>query len=110
MRPDTQLVVIDVPGFDEDCASDKYKQWVSNNWNTVDCAIVVMNGKLGVNKDAHIGLLEFVKTNLKEKRDIPVIILCNKIDDPRMRNKRSLSLKLGKRLRRLSKHRIESDH
>jgi hypothetical protein len=55
MRPDTQLVVIDIPGINEARISDKYKNWVSNNWDTFDCAIVVMDGKHGVNTDTQVG-------------------------------------------------------
>jgi hypothetical protein len=55
---------------------------VAAHWGSFDCAIVVMDGKHGVNTDTPIGLLEFVKSNLANQRNIPVISSCNKIDDP----------------------------
>jgi predicted GTPase len=55
MRSNTQLVIVDIPGINEARISDKYKNWVSNNWDTFDCAIVVMDGKHGVNTDTQVG-------------------------------------------------------
>jgi signal recognition particle receptor subunit beta len=81
MRPDTKLVVVDIPGINEAGASSKFKDYVAAKWDTFDCVIVVMDGRQGVNTEEQVGLLRFVKKNLKLK-DIPVIILCNKVDDP----------------------------
>jgi GTPase SAR1 family protein len=81
MRPDTKLVVVDVPGINEAGASSKFKDYVAAKWNTFDCVIVVMDGRQGVNTEEQVELLRFVEENLKLK-DIPVIILCNKVDDP----------------------------
>merc|ERR1740139_853632 len=40
-----------------------------------------MDAAQGVNTDEQVRLLQFARTNLKEVKDIPVIILCNKVDD-----------------------------
>ncbi|CAJ1960386.1 unnamed protein product [Cylindrotheca closterium] len=82
MRKDTQLVIVDIPGVNEADMSKKYKDYVENHWNTFDCAVVVMDGRQGVNTEEQVSLLRFVKTNLESKKDIPVVILCNKVDDP----------------------------
>ena len=82
MRKDTRLVIADIPGINEAGASNKYKDYVTENWETFDCAIVVMDGRQGVNTEEQVSLLHLVKKNIDEKKDVPVIILCNKIDDP----------------------------
>ena len=81
MNSDTKLVVIDIPGINEANVVNKYKDYVSEKWDTFDCVIVVMDGKQGVNTEDQVYLLSLVKANL-QKKDIPVIILCNKVDDP----------------------------
>jgi GTPase SAR1 family protein len=81
MRKDTKLVVVDIPGLDEAGSCDKYMASVKEKWATFDCVIVVMDGKQGVNSEEQVTLLKFVKENLATK-DVPVIILCNKVDDP----------------------------
>jgi hypothetical protein len=40
-----------------------------------------MDARNGVNTEEQIGLFELVKTNLKEKKDLSVIILFNKVDE-----------------------------
>lgn len=73
---------MDIPGINEAHTSKKYKTYVEKNWDTFDCVMVVMDGRQGVNTEEQVSLLHFVKTNLKERKHIPVMILCNKIDDP----------------------------
>jgi 50S ribosomal subunit-associated GTPase HflX len=41
----------------------------------------VMDGKQGVNSEEQVNLLNVVKENMDTK-EVPVIILCNKVDDP----------------------------
>lgn len=60
MRPDTQLVVVDVPRINEAGSSSKYWGYVAAKWNTFDCVVVVMDGKNGVNTEEQMSLLEFV--------------------------------------------------
>ncbi|CAJ1957801.1 unnamed protein product, partial [Cylindrotheca closterium] len=81
MRKDTQLVVVDIPGINEADMSKKYKNYVESHWNTFDCVVVVMDGRQGVNTEEQVSLLRFVKSNLESKKDVPIVILCNKIDD-----------------------------
>ena len=64
MRDNTQLVFVDVPGINEAGASNKYKNYVAQNWFTYDCVIVVMDGRHGVNSEERVQLLEFVNENL----------------------------------------------
>ena len=81
MRNDTRLVFVDIPGINEANVVNKYKDYVSENWESYDSVIVVMDARLGVNTEDQVFLLSFVKEQLK-KKEIPVIILCNKVDDP----------------------------
>jgi GTPase SAR1 family protein len=81
MRKDTKLVVVDIPGINEAGSCDKYMKYVKEKWATFDCVVVVMDGKQGVNSEEQVNLLNVVKENLNTK-EVPVIILCNKVDDP----------------------------
>jgi GTPase SAR1 family protein len=81
MRKDTKLVIVDIPGINEAGSCDKYMKYVKEKWATFDCVVVVMDGKQGVNSEEQVNLLNVVKENLNTK-DVPVIILCNKVDDP----------------------------
>jgi len=81
MRKDTQLVLIDIPGINEAESSKKYKEYVKSNWNTFDCVVVVMDAIQGVNTEEQVDLLKFVNENNQESKDIPTIILGNKMDD-----------------------------
>lgn len=78
MRKDTQLTFILVPGTIE--GSTKYHSYIVDNWDTFDAAIVVLDGKAGISDDDG-KLLKLVKEKFKN-REIPTMVLCNKIDDP----------------------------
>jgi GTPase SAR1 family protein len=82
MRKDTALVLVDVPGINEAGSGSKYKKFVDDKWNTFDCVVLIMDARQGVNTEEQVALLEFTKRNLKEKKDVPVLILFNKVDDP----------------------------
>jgi GTPase SAR1 family protein len=82
MRDDTNLVVVDIPGINEAGTSSKYKDFVVNHWHTFDCVVVVMDGRQGVNTEEQVDLLKFVKSNCDKTKGVPVIVLCNKIEDP----------------------------
>lgn len=82
MREDANLVVVDVPGINEAGAGSKYRNFVEEKWHTFDVVVVVMDGKQGVNTEEQIKMLQFVKDNQENKREIPLIILLNKVDDP----------------------------
>eukprot|EP00980_Cylindrotheca_fusiformis_P023717 scaffold10851_cov73-Cylindrotheca_fusiformis.AAC.1 len=81
MRKDTRLVIVDIPGINEAGASNKYRDYVEEKWNTFDCVVVVMDGRQGVNTEEQVSLLHFIKQN-DDKREMPLLILFNKVDDP----------------------------
>lgn len=81
MRGDTQLVLIDIPGINEAESSKKYKDYVEYNWKTFDCVVVVMDAIQGVNTEEQVDLLKFVRSNNRDLKDIPTIVLGNKVDD-----------------------------
>jgi small GTP-binding protein len=81
MHPDVRLVLVDIPGINEARMGSKYKDYLSAKWCHFDCVLVVMDAKQGVNTDDQLELLKFVKQN-QTKRLQPVVILCNKVDDP----------------------------
>lgn len=90
MRDDTKLVLVDIPGINEAGAGGNYRAYVKDKWDTFDCVVVVMDGRQGANTEEQVNLLEFVKKNNEEKKDVPIIILCNKVDDPEDEEQRVL--------------------
>lgn len=78
--PDLELVVVDVPGLNESGTSTLYKNYVKENFHSFDYVMIVMDVNQGVNTDEQVGLLEFVKSNCREVRDIPVCVIINKVD------------------------------
>jgi small GTP-binding protein len=81
VHSNARLVLVDIPGLNEAQTGAKYQEYLTSKWRTFDCIIVVMDAKQGVNTDDQVNLLKFVKKN-QEIRFQPVIILCNKVDDP----------------------------
>eukprot|EP00980_Cylindrotheca_fusiformis_P016291 scaffold4841_cov132-Cylindrotheca_fusiformis.AAC.4 len=81
MQKDTRLVIVDIPGINEAGARSKYRRYVEAKWNTFDCVVVVMDGRQGVNTEEQVSVLRFIKQN-DSKREIPLLILFNKVDDP----------------------------
>ena len=45
MRPDTKLVIVDVPGINEAGTSSKYKDFVNEHWHAFDIVVVVMDAR-----------------------------------------------------------------
>lgn len=82
MREDANLVVVDIPGINEAGVGSKYRDFVEKKWDTFDVVVLVMDGKQGVNTEEQLKLLQFVKKNQETKRQISLIILLNKVDDP----------------------------
>jgi len=80
MCKNTNLVFVDVPGINEANVVNKYTNYVAQHWENFDCVVVVMDSRQGVNTEEQVFLLNFVKEQLK-KKDVPVIVLCNKVDD-----------------------------
>jgi GTPase SAR1 family protein len=81
MRPDTKMVLIDIPGLNEAGSNDLFRGYVNDKWDTFDCAIAVMDVFQGVNTEEQIQLLELIRDNNVAKKCVPVIVLCNKVDD-----------------------------
>jgi small GTP-binding protein len=81
MRNDTRLVIVDVPGINEAGSSSRYADYTSEHWHEFDCVVLVLDGKQGANTEEQLRLLKLTRKHLK-KRKVPVIILCNKVDDP----------------------------
>ena len=82
MRPDTTLVLADIPGVNEAGSGKMYMDYVAQKWDTFDCVVVVMDAVQGVNTEEQVKLLEFVKDKTEKIRTIPVIVLGNKVDHP----------------------------
>jgi GTPase SAR1 family protein len=43
MRPDTKMVLIDIPGLNEAGSNDLFRGYVNDKWDTFDCVIAVMD-------------------------------------------------------------------
>jgi GTPase SAR1 family protein len=80
MRHDTKLVLVDIPGVNDVGSTDRYVNYVNDNWDTLDCVVVVLDVFQSVQEQA--ALLHLVQENLATNKDIPIIIVCNKVDDP----------------------------
>lgn len=66
---------------------------------TFHAVVVVMDGRQGVNtstRSARCRCCNFVKANLKSKKNLPVVILSNKIDDPDDEEQAELALEAQK--------------
>ena len=46
------------------------------------CTFTLQDASVGVNTDEQVDLLNFVKKNHDEKKQVPIIVVCNKVDDP----------------------------
>jgi predicted GTPase len=110
MRKDTKLTIVDVPGLNEAGTKAVYKEYVSDKWDTFDCVVVVMDAEKGVNTEEQVELLHVVKDNLKEKKSVPVIVLCNKVETQTPKSSWILSKKFESRLRRSFKLGIGAGH
>jgi small GTP-binding protein len=82
MRDDAKLVVVDIPGINEAGTSSKYKDYIAKHWHSFECVVVVMDGRQGVNTEEQVELLQLAKSNCDRIKNVPVIVLFNKIDDP----------------------------
>lgn len=82
MRPDTKLVIVDIPGINEAGTDDKYRHYVTKHWHTYDVAAVVMDGTQGVNTKEQMNLLLMIQSLQNEEKKIPTLFISNKNDDP----------------------------
>jgi GTPase SAR1 family protein len=81
MHKHTSLVLIDIPGLNEAGSKSLYSNFVNDMWTTFDCVVAVMDVFQGVNTEEQVQLLQLIKDNVDSKKEIPVIVLCNKVDD-----------------------------
>lgn len=68
MRPDTRLVLTEVPGLNQAGSEAVYRDYVLSHWNSLDCVIVVMDdcqGVMdvcqGVNTEEQVQLLKLIQ-------------------------------------------------
>lgn len=78
MRDDARLVFVDVPSFFPEASH--YLDYLEKKWDEMDCAIVVLDA-LSTNSVENITIMNFVKHCLKKRKDLPIVIVCNKVDD-----------------------------
>ena len=82
MRPDTNLIITDVPGVNEAGTSEMYLKFVEERWDSFDIVVVVMDATQGVNTEDQVKLLKFVQKNNSTVKDLFTIVVCNKVDHP----------------------------
>lgn len=83
MRPDTQLVLIDIPGVKKEKnsrTSNVFGDYIHSKWSSFDCIVVVVDATSSHN-DKQIESLRFVHKNNITQKDVPTIFLGNKIED-----------------------------
>jgi GTP-binding protein EngB required for normal cell division len=80
MRNDTKLVLVDIPGWNTPGKNDMYLNYVNSKWDSFDCVVVVLD--VFQDDDEQELLLNLVNYNIANEKDIPVIVVCNKVDDP----------------------------
>jgi GTPase SAR1 family protein len=80
MRNDTKLVLVDIPGLNTPGKNYMYLNYVNTKWDSFDCVVVVLDVFQDI--DEQVCLWNVVKENIANEKDIPVIVVCNKVDDP----------------------------
>jgi GTPase SAR1 family protein len=81
---DAKLTIVDIPGLSQILSTSTKEvctKYVSDNWDTFDCVLVVLDTEKGVDTQEDAEILELVKDHF-EKKTVPVIVLCNKVDEP----------------------------
>ena len=79
---ETDLVVVDTPGYDLDTTNAEYIDHIRSSWSEYDCVIVVIDAACHSCVRDMAGLLSLVQHQRELKKDMPIIVLCNKVDDP----------------------------
>jgi signal recognition particle receptor subunit beta len=75
MRDDCRLCLVEAPGMN---TSDNSRDYFSDNWDTFDAVVLVMDSQEKVDHRDQIENMEFIHKLLK-KKNIPCFILCNKV-------------------------------
>ena len=78
MRDDARLVFVDVPSFFP--KGSHYLDYLEKKWDEMDCAIIVLD-VMSNNSAENVTIMNFVKHCLKKRKDLPIVIVCNKVDD-----------------------------
>lgn len=78
MRDDARLVFVDVPSFFPE--GNHYLDYLEKKWDEMDCAIIVLDA-MSTNSVENVTIMNFVKHCLKKRKDLPIVIVCNKVDD-----------------------------
>ena len=78
MRDDARLVFVDVPSFFP--KGSHYLDYLEKKWDDMDCAIVVLD-VMSDNSAENVTIMNFVKHCLKKRKDLPIVVVCNKVDD-----------------------------
>jgi GTPase Era involved in 16S rRNA processing len=56
MRHDTRLVLVDIPGVNEAGSSKVYMDYATENWDSFDLVVVVLDARQGANTDDQVNL------------------------------------------------------
>ena len=78
MRDDARLVFVDVPSFFP--KGSHYLDYLEKKWDDMDCAIVVLD-VMSDNSAENVTIMNFVKHCLKKRKDLPIVVVCSKVDD-----------------------------
>ncbi|KAL7557819.1 hypothetical protein ACA910_003860 [Epithemia clementina (nom. ined.)] len=91
-----KLVLVDIPGTNEAESNGKYMKYIETNWDKFDCVVALMDGQQGVNTEDQVRFLKSLKKNRDQTRKVPLIILCNKIDNTKNEEQQEMVQELRK--------------
>uniref|UniRef100_A0A7S3DUI3 Dynamin N-terminal domain-containing protein n=1 Tax=Entomoneis paludosa TaxID=265537 RepID=A0A7S3DUI3_9STRA len=80
-RPDAILSLFDIPGLNGS-GKDSYCEWVTDNWSSFDSMMIVLDATTDCRTGDVAMLLEVVKKCQREIRELPLVFVTNKVDDP----------------------------
>ena len=87
-----EIILVDVPGLNENSTSQVYKDHVRNKFHTFSAVIIVMDATQGVNTTEQVDLLKFVHRCNQETRNVPIMIMMNKVDPDEKDNDELLTM------------------
>ena len=80
-HPDINFRIADIPGINDQQTREIYMNWIENNFNTFDLAILVVDIHSGFNTSDEISVLNLIFKKMQEHPHVNLIILVNKCDD-----------------------------
>lgn len=80
-HPDISFRIADIPGINDQQTRDIYMEWIENNFNEFDLAILVVDIHSGFNTSDEISVLNLIFKKMQEHPHVNLIILVNKCDD-----------------------------